>query len=74
MVIVLESKKRSTWIWSTLQNAEGHAARRGNFREIKRPKYLGYTTLVSHIIGSNPYKYKELADQQVWKDYMMEES
>lgn len=70
----LGTSKRPTWLRDTLQDAEGHVAPRGTFRESKRPhRYSIYMTLMSHVIGSKPSIYEDVASQQVWKDAMIEE-
>jgi hypothetical protein len=56
-----------------LQEAEGHAAPKGSFRESKRPhKFSTYVALMSKIIDSEPSTFEEAAKQQMWKDVMME--
>jgi hypothetical protein len=68
------SRKRLTWLWNTLQEAEGHAVPKGSFRESKRPhKFSSYVALMSKIIDSKPSTFEEAAKKQVWKDAMMEE-
>lgn len=71
---VVVIRKRPTWLRDTLQDAEKNAAPSGTFRESKRPqRFSSYMALMSHIIDSEPSNYEEAADQQVWKDAMMEE-
>jgi hypothetical protein len=67
-------RKRPTWAHQTLQEAEGHAAPHGTFRESKRPqRYPCYVAAMSHNIDSQPSCYEEAPNQAVWKDAMMEE-
>lgn len=37
-IIIPETKKMSNWLKATLEDAEGHGATKGTFRERKRPK------------------------------------
>ena len=49
------SKKRPSWLKGLLDDAEGHAAPRGTFRESKKPnRYQGYMTIMSTIIQNKP--------------------
>jgi len=64
------NRKRPGWFRDTIQDASGHTAPRGTFRESKRPqRYSGYTALMSQISDSEPSSFEEA----VWKDTMMEE-
>jgi hypothetical protein len=36
-------------------------------------KFLNYTTLMSSIIDAEPSSFEEVADQQIWRDAMVEE-
>jgi len=68
------NQKRPGWFRDTIQDASGHTAPRGNFRESKRPqRYSGYTALMSHISDSESSSFEEAVGSQVWKDAMMEE-
>lgn len=72
-IIVLEIK-RLAWLRSTLQEAKGHAAPCGSFRESKRPKrYSRYAALMTNLIDFEPSTHEEAASQQVWKNAMLEE-
>ena len=67
-------KRRPTWLWETLQEAEKHIAPPGTFRERKRPqKFSGYVAEMSYIIDAKPSSYEEAAGQSIWRDAMMEE-
>ena len=45
------SRKRPSWLRGTLDDAEGHTAPRGTFRESKKPnRYQGYLTIMNTII------------------------
>jgi len=49
------SRKRLTWLWDTLQDAEGHSTPSRSSREIKRPrKFSSYSAVMSHIIDFEP--------------------
>jgi hypothetical protein len=66
--------KRLAWARQTLQEAEGHAAPRGTFRESKRPqRFSSYISAMSHIIDTKPSCHGEAASQQVWQDAMTKE-
>jgi hypothetical protein len=67
-------QKRPAWARQTLQEAEGHAAPRGTFRESKRPqRFSSYVSAMSHIIDTEPSCHGEATGQQVWQDAMTEE-
>ena len=52
------SRKRPRWAQQTLQDAEGHEAPHGTFRESKRPhRFSSYVALMSHIIDLEPTTY-----------------
>lgn len=60
LVVVPKIKKTPTWIKSTLQEAEGHAALCDSFRESKRPKsYSGYAGLMTNLIDVEPSTFEE---------------
>jgi hypothetical protein len=66
--------KRPSWARRTLQEAEGHAAPHGTFRESKTPqRFSSYIAAMIHIIDSKPSSYEEASSQPVWRDAMMEE-
>lgn len=49
--MTLETRKRPTWLRSTLQEVEGNATEKGTFRESKElNKYSGYATYMNKII------------------------
>jgi hypothetical protein len=53
--------KRHVWARQTLQEAEGHAAPQGTFRESKRPKrFSSYFSAMSHIIDTEPCRNSEV--------------
>jgi hypothetical protein len=71
---IVVGQKRPAWARRTLQEAEGHAAPRGTFRESKRPqRFSSYVLAMSHIIDTEPSCHGESASQQVWQDAMTEE-
>jgi hypothetical protein len=62
------TRKRLAWLRNTLQEAKGHVATRGCFRENKIPqKFSSYVVLMSKIIDSEPSTFEEVAKQKVWK-------
>jgi hypothetical protein len=64
-------QKRPAWARQTLQEAEGHAAPCGTFRESKRPhRFSSYVSAMSHIIDTEPSCHGEATGQQVWQDAM----
>ena len=66
--------KRPSWLRDTLEDAEGHAATRGTFRESKKPcRYQGYFAAMSTIVQFEPRSFEEVVKHQVWKDAMHEE-
>ena len=66
--------KRPSWLMDTLEDAEGHMAPRGTFRESKKPhRYQGYLATMSTIVQSEPGYFEEAVKHQVWKDTMHEE-
>jgi len=68
------SKRRSSWLRETLEDAKRHTAPRGAFRESKKPnRYQGCWTAMSTIIQNEPSSFKEAVKHQVWKDAMNEE-
>eukprot|EP00253_Pinus_taeda_P014372 PITA_14372 len=59
------SRKRPSWLGGTLDDAEGHIAPRGNFRESKKSaKYQGYLTIMSTIIQNEPSSFAEVVKHQ----------
>ena len=66
--------KRPSWLMDTLEDAEGHMAPRGTFRESKKPnRYQGYLAAMSTIVQSEPGSFKEAVKHQAWKDAIHEE-
>ena len=66
--------KRPPWLRDTLEDAEGHMAPRGTFRESKKPtRYQRYLAAMSTIVQSEPGSFEEAVKHQVWKDAMHEE-
>jgi len=59
-VIVRETRKILAWLKYTLQDAEGHAALQGIFKESKRPKrYSSYVALMTKLIDFKPSNFEE---------------
>ena len=68
------SRKRPSWLRGALDDAEGHIAPRGTFRESKKPnRYEGYLTIMRMIIQNEPLSFTDVVKHQVWKDAMIEE-
>ena len=65
--------KRPSWLRDTLEDAEGHMAPRGTFRESKKPnRYQGYLVAMSTILQSKPRYFEEATKHEVWRDSMHE--
>ena len=55
------SRKRPSWLRGILDDAEGHAAPRGTFRQSKKPnRYQGYLTIMSTIIQNEPSSFSDV--------------
>ena len=68
------SRKRPSWLRGLLDDAEGHSAPLGTFRESKKPnRYQGYLTIMSTIIQNEPSSFSDAVKHQVWKDGMTKE-
>eukprot|EP00253_Pinus_taeda_P033927 PITA_33927 len=68
------SRKRPSWLRGLLDDAEGHAAPRGTFRESKKPnRYQGYLTIMSTIMQNKSSSFSDAVKHQVWKDAMTKE-
>jgi hypothetical protein len=73
-IIIPETRKRPTWIESTLQEAERHKDPSGNFRESKRPKiFSSYAALMTSLVNAEPSTFEEAVKKKEWKEAMMEE-
>ena len=67
------AKRRPAWCRQILQEAEGHAAPKGTFRESRKPqRFFGLAAQVDPVI-SEPSSFEEATKLQVWKDAMLEE-
>ena len=67
-------KRRRSWLQDTLEDAKGHMAPRGTFRESKKPnRYQEYLAAMSTIVQSEPGSFEEAIKHQGWKDVMHEE-
>ena len=72
-VIVLEIKKRSTWLRPILEEVEGHATPDGTSGGVKKRKiFTSYAALMKNLIDAEPSTYEEVTSQQVWKEVMNE--
>jgi hypothetical protein len=71
---VPQSKRKPAWCREIMQEAKSHGAPSGTFRESKRPQiFAGYVTHMSHISNAKPTTFEDVAQQQLWKDAMVEE-
>ena len=69
----IPAKRQPTWCRQILQEAEGHAAPKGTFRESRKPqRYSGLAAQVDPVI-CEPSSFEEATKLQVWKDAMLEE-
>eukprot|EP00253_Pinus_taeda_P027161 PITA_27161 len=60
------SRKRPSWFGRTLDDAEGHVAPRGTFRESKKlTRYQGYLTIMGTIIQNEPLSFAEAVKYQM---------
>ena len=68
-------KKKPRWVLQTLKEAKEYVEPpKRAVRESKAPeRFCSYMALVSSLIESEPSTFEEAADQQVWRDAMMEE-
>jgi hypothetical protein len=63
---IVVGHKRPAWALQTLEEAEGHAAPQGIFRESKRPhRFLSYVSAMSHILDTEPSCHGEATGQQL---------
>jgi hypothetical protein len=69
------SVRRPRWFEQTLRDAREHVEPpRSTFRESRPPqKFPQYMALMTNIIDSEPSNFEEAANQQVWRDAMVEE-
>jgi hypothetical protein len=71
---VVDTRKRPAWLRNTLQEAKGHEAPKGSFRERKRPHdFCIYVEIMSNIIDSKPSMFEEVVEKPEWKDATMKE-
>ena len=69
----IPAKRQPAWCRQILQEAEGHAAPKGTFRESRKPqRYSGLAAQVDPVI-CEPSSFEEATKLQVWKDAMLEE-
>jgi hypothetical protein len=67
-------KKRLAWAQELIRDAERIVAPEKSFRESKKSKsYSIYVACLCDIMGVEPSSYEEAAENQVWKDAMVEE-
>jgi chromatin remodeling complex protein RSC6 len=73
-LIVPKTRKRPTWLESTLQEAEKHKAPSGTFRQSKKPKrFSSYAALMTSLVNAEPSTFEEAVKKKEWKEAMMEE-
>jgi hypothetical protein len=69
-----KTRKRPTWLETTLQEEEKHKAPIGTFRQRKKPKmFTSYATLVISLVNEKPSTFEEAIKKKEWKEAMMEE-
>ena len=67
-------KRKPTWPWELIQEAERYGSPEGIHRERKRGNpYNRYVALLCDIIDKEPSTYEEVAENKEWKDAMIEE-
>jgi hypothetical protein len=67
-------KRRPAWAQELLRDAERIGAPEKSFRESKKSKsYSNYVACLCDILNAKPSSYEEAAENQVWKDAMVEE-
>jgi hypothetical protein len=71
---MITNKRRPSWAWEIIQDAEKYGAPDGTFRESKKQQsYSSYMALLSDIIDAEPTCYEEAVEKKLWKDAMIEE-
>lgn len=72
-MIILNTRKRPSWLKYALEDVEGHGAMKGTFRERKiRKRYSWYAAYMKKLIEARPYTFEEVSHQEVWKKAMQE--
>ena len=67
-------KRKPTWAWELIREAERYDAPEGIHRERKRENpYNSYVALLCDIIDKEPSTYEEAIEKKEWKDAMIEE-
>ena len=67
-------KRKPKWLQDTLRKATSVAGPKRQVRESKPPeRFCSYMASVTSIVDSEPSSYEETANQQVWREAMMEE-
>ena len=67
-------KKKPRWLLETLKEAKAAGAPSKAVRESRQPeRFSSYIALVTDIIETEPSSYEEAANQQVWREAMVEE-
>jgi hypothetical protein len=73
-IIEPKTRKRPTWIESTLQEEERHKAPNVTLRQIKKSKRFSiYAVLMKNLVNAEPSTFEEAVKQKEWKEAMMEE-
>jgi hypothetical protein len=58
--IIPKTRKRPTWLETTLQEAEKHKAPNGTFKQRKKPKrFTSYATLMTSLVNTEPSTFEE---------------
>jgi hypothetical protein len=61
-VIAPKTRKRPTWLESTLQEEEKHKSPSGNFRQSNKPKRFSiYVALMKNLVNAEPSTFDEVA-------------
>jgi hypothetical protein len=68
-------KRKPRWFQETLKESKENIGEpKRNFRERKAPVRLGsYLAMVTSISDTEPQKFAQAVDQQVWREAMLEE-
>jgi hypothetical protein len=73
-IIALNTRKRASWLESTLQEEEKHKYPSATFRQRKKPKgFSSYVTLMTSLVNTEPSTFEEVVKQKEWKEVRMEE-
>jgi hypothetical protein len=72
--IIPKTRKRPTWLKTTLQEAKKHKVSTGTFKQSKKPKrFTSYAALITSLVNDEPSTFEEAIKKKEWKKAMMEE-